>query len=99
MTYYPLLAQFDKSRQSLIHHLLQFCKLHVVHIDKVDVIHIQPLHTLIHALLGTLCRVVPIVHAILAVSSHLGGKHIAVALDVLKRLSQNSLSLEMPVIR
>ena len=99
MTNHPLLAQFHESGQCLIHHLLQVGKLHVVHIDKVDEIHIQSLHTLIHALLGTLGRVVPIVHSVLAISPHLGGEHISVALDVLERLAQHHFSLEMPVIR
>ena len=87
MTNNTLLAQFHESWQRLINHLLHVGKLHVVDVDKVDIVNVQPFHALIHALLGTLSRIVPEVNAVLAVTSHLCRENIFVTINLLQSLT------------
>ena len=92
MTHHTFLSQFHEGRQCLVDNLLQTAlhtslKLNVVHVDEVDIVHIQAFHTLIDTLRGTLTTVVPRVHAVLAVASYLRREVILVAGNLLQGLS------------
>ena len=69
-----------------------------MHVDEVDVIHVQSFHALIDALRGALARVVPCVHAVLAVASHFRAEEILVSWDALERQTQHGLSLVVTVV-
>ena len=98
MAHHTLAAKFHQGGQRLLNHLVEVGELHVVHVDDVDVVHVQALHALIHALRGTPGRVVPGVHAVLPITSHLRGEVVLVAGNVLEGLAQHCLCLEMAVI-
>ena len=99
MTNNAFLSQFHQCGKCLINHLLQVGKLHIVYVDKVDIIHMQPLHALIHAFRSTFGRVIPCVYAIFPVSSHLRRQIILVARDVFQCLPQYGFSLQMTIVR
>ena len=44
-------------------------ELDIVDIDEIDMVNIQAVHTLIHAFDSAFCRVVPNVHAVLAIAA------------------------------
>ena len=99
-----LLLQLNQHGQRLVDDLLQTTlhprlELDVVNVDQVDVVHVQTFHTLIDALQGALGTVVPDVHAVLAVASHLRGEIILVARNLLEGLAQDGLGLHMAVVR
>ena len=92
MTYDTFLLQSHEGGQRLVAYLLQTSlqtslKLDVVHIDQVDIVDIQSLHTLIDAVRDALGTVVPGVHAVFAVATYLCGEEILVARNLLQSLA------------
>ncbi len=59
----------------------------------------QSFHTFIDTFYNTFGRIVPRIHPILSITSHLGGKIIAVTENILQSLSQNDFSFVMTIIR
>ena len=97
------IAQLHKCRQCLVDHLLQTArqsslKLYVVHIDEVDIVDAQSLHALIDAAGDTLSRIVPHVDTILAIAAHLRGEVVLVTWNLVQRLTQHLLGLQMAIV-
>ena len=92
------ITQFAEGGQCLIDDLKHIGKLHVVHVYQVYVIHMQTLHALVDTLLRPAGRVVPLVHAIFAVTAYLCRQIVTVAIDVGQGFSQDGLSLIVAVI-
>ena len=94
-----LLAKLDKGRKSLLSHLPEICEFHIMDIDKVDVVDIEPFHAFIHAFSSALCRIIPCIDSVLTVTAHLGRKVVFVPRNVLQGLSKHGFSLKMAIIR
>ena len=83
MAYYALVAEFNKCRQGLIDHLLQSARqicleFDVVNVDQVNKLNAQSLHAFIDTVCDTTSRIVPCIHAILSISSHLRAQEVHV---------------------
>ena len=103
VAYHPLVAQLKQRRQCLVHHLLQSARqccleLYVVDVYQVDVVNAQPLHALVDAVGHPLGRVVPGVHAVLAIASHLGAQVVFVTRYIPQCLAQHRLGLVVAVV-
>ena len=103
MAHHALLLQLHQRRQRLVDNQLQpalavALELDVVHVDQVDIVDVQALHALIHAVGHTLGRIVPRVDAVMAIAPHLRREIILVAGDALQRLAQHGLCLKVAVI-
>ena len=68
-------------------------------IDQVDMVDIESFHAFVHAFSRTLCRIIPCVHSILAVTTHLGRNVVFVPRNVLQSLSKHGFGLQMAIIR
>ena len=98
VSHHTFFAQGYQGRQCLVHNLMEVGKLNVVHIDEVDIVHVQALHAFVHALRGPSAAIVPGVHAILSIASHLGRQVIPVAGYLFQRLSQHRFRLVVAVV-
>ena len=103
MAHNALLLQSYEHRQRLIDNLLQTTlhprlELDIVHIDQVDIVHIQAFHTLIHTLYRPFGAVVPEVHTILTVAPHLRREIILVTRNLLQGLAQHRLCLRVSIV-
>ena len=92
MTYHTLLSKFHQSGQRLINHLLQATgqialKLHIVHVDEIDVVDVEPLHTLKDACGDALSRIVPEILAVLAIASHFRREVVFITWYLLQRFT------------
>ena len=104
MPHDTLLAQFHEGRQGLVAHFLQpafhtSLKLDVMHIDKVNIVYVQTLHTLIDTVCDASGAVVPGVHTVLAIASYFRREEIFVARNFLQGFTQYDLCLQVPIIR
>ena len=100
---HALLAQLNQRGKCLIDNLLQTArqsrlKLNIVHVDNVDIINIEPFHTLKNAVVSAAGRIVPSVHAVFSVAAHLCRKNEFVARNLFKCLSQNHFRLQVAVV-
>ena len=98
------LLQFNKSRKRLIHNFLQTSRhwgleLNIVHIDKVNEVNIEAFHTFINTFCSSLCRIVPRIDTILAITPYLCGEEILVARNPLQSFPKNSLCLIITIVR
>ena len=101
--HHALFAKLHQCGQCLVYYQLQSAlhialKLYVVYVYQVDVVHVQSLHTLVHALLSALGAVVPGVNAVVSVSAHLGRQIVFLMWYVLKRLAQHGLGLKVSIV-
>ena len=97
------LLQFYESGQRLVAHLLQASgqgclKLYVVDIDDVYVIDVEPFHALIYAVGHSPCGIIPRVHAVLAVSSHLCAEIVFLPWQHPECLSEHGLCLIVSIV-
>ena len=65
----PLFAQLTECGERLIANKAEVRELDIVDIDEINMVNIQAVHTLIHAFDSAFCRVVPNVHAVLAIAA------------------------------
>ena len=103
VAHHTFLLQFHQSRQCLVYYQLQSTlavalKLNVVYIDQVDIIDVQTFHTLVDTVSHAFGRVIPQVHAILTIASHLRREVIFVAGNAFQGLAQHRLSLIMAIV-
>ena len=99
MAYKPFLTKFHQCRQGFIDHLGKVCKLYVMHVDKVDVVHMQPFHTFKNAFPSPPCRIIPRVHSAGTVTSDFGRQEERLPLQFRQGLSQYRLGFRMSIIR
>ena len=90
--------QLHQCREGFVGHLRQVGKFYVVHVDEVDVVHMQAFHALIHAFLRLFCGIIPRVYPVFSVTSHFRGQDERAARQVFQHLAQHGFGFVMPVI-